>query len=106
MLCQLCKREVDNTTRHHLIPKTTHSKKRIKRDIAPENLRETINVCSSCCSHIHAVISEKDMSLTYNTLESLENHPEVAKFLCWIKKKPGHIQITAKQAGGKFLITR
>ncbi len=40
-ICELCKREVDHTTRHHLIPRTLHRNKWFKKNYS-SNLENTL----------------------------------------------------------------
>lgn len=40
-----------------------------------------------CHRQIHRFITEKDMGMYYNTLESLLTHPEVKKYVEWRSKR-------------------
>lgn len=91
MICELCKRDSDSTTKHHLIPRTLHRNKKAKKLFTRDRMNEKINVCPSCRRQIHALIPEKDMAFQYNTVEALISHPEVAKFLEWIKGRSGDV---------------
>ena len=82
--CELCGREVDKTTRHHLIPRTRHKKKKVQRDHAPQERLRTVDLCPPCHRQLHAVLSEKELQEGYNTLNRIRRHPEMAKFLKWI----------------------
>lgn len=86
-VCCLCDRERHDITRHHLIPRTTHKNKWVKERFLITTLRETVAMCKPCHKQIHVLISEKDMAKTYNTVEDLKAHPEVAKWIDWVKDK-------------------
>ena len=60
--CEICKRENVPLTKHHLIPKLEW-----RRSSVEEGLRE--------------IIAE------YNTIEKLRSHPEIVKFVNWIRGK-------------------
>jgi hypothetical protein len=41
-----------------------------------------------CHNKIHAVLTEKELRDYYHTIERLQGHEEIAKFIKWVKKKP------------------
>ena len=87
MLCELCRcEEADNV--HHLIPRTLHSNKWFKKRFTREEMRSGIQVCKQCQSTIHDLIpDEKELGRHYNTLETLLDHPGIAKYVDWKRKK-------------------
>ncbi|MDZ8138256.1 MAG: HNH endonuclease [Nostoc sp. DedQUE04] len=50
--CELCHREMENLTVHHLVPR--QNTKRKKQDPGP-----TANICSACHHQIHALFDNK-----------------------------------------------
>lgn len=87
-VCELCARVVEKRARHHLIPRTRHGNKRVKRLWSREELNRTVPLCSGCHRQIHRSLTEKDLEREYNTVEALLSHPEVSRFVDWISKKP------------------
>ena len=87
--CQLCRRVVKRgTTEHHLIPRTCHSNKWFKKRFAREQLDETIDVCRDCHKAIHRLIPDvKELGRDCHSLDSLLAHPEIAKFVTWVRKR-------------------
>jgi len=85
--CCLCDRERGDITRHHLIPRTMHSKKWVKERFLITTLRITVPMCKPCHKQIHELITEKDMAREYNTVEDLKAHPEVATWVEWVRDK-------------------
>ena len=83
--CQLCKRPDLALTRHHLIPRMTH--KRARRSDPESNINEIAMICRPCHSHIHTLMTEKEMHRTYNTIEKLAAHEGVQKFVKWLQGK-------------------
>lgn len=88
--CVLCERELP-TTEHHLIPKTNHNNKWFKKKFKKEEMKNRkINVCDDCHSAIHKFIpNEKELGKNYNTIEKLMSHPNLKKFIEWVKNRDG-----------------
>lgn len=86
--CELCKREVERTTKHHLIPRTTHRNKWFRKNFTKEEMHTTVDLCKPCHREIHWQIPEKEMGRHYNTIEKLRNHENVRKFIDWLIKHP------------------
>lgn len=87
MICEFCNREVCLTTRHHLIPRTTHSKKKIRRKFTKQERQETIDVCCDCHKTIHNFIGEMILATNFNTLMLLKEHHYLKKYKNWIEKQ-------------------
>ena len=87
--CEMCKREVDYLTKHHLIPKCRHRNKKNKKNFSRQEVRERVlEICRPCHSNLHNSIDIKELEYDYNTLDKLLKHPEVLRFTRWIRKKP------------------
>jgi hypothetical protein len=87
--CALCGRVTRRgTTEHHLIPRTCHSNKWFKKRYTRQQMLQTIQVCRDCHHAIHDLMpDEKDLGRYHSTIESLQAHPEISKYLAWIKKR-------------------
>jgi hypothetical protein len=85
--CELCKREVSFLTQHHLIPRTTHKRKKRREGFTQEELNRVIWICAPCHKNIHAVLTEKELAEEFNSLEKLLGFPAVAKFTAWVGKQ-------------------
>jgi len=85
--CELCGR-MDKASRHHLIPRTMHSKKRIKRRFIREEMNRLVNFCPNCHFWVHAFFSEAELADQYNTVDALRAHPKVKEYVEWIRSKP------------------
>ncbi len=44
-------------------------------------------LCPPCHKMVHAVLTEKQMAREYSTLESLAAHPEIGRFVEWVRKQ-------------------
>lgn len=76
-ICPLCGRAIPAAQRdaHHLVPKSKGG-------------RETLFLHRICHRQVHAVLSETELARRYHTAEALLSHPEVARFVAWVKTKP------------------
>ncbi|MDX1635679.1 MAG: hypothetical protein R3280_13640 [Marinobacter sp.] len=87
--CELCCRPVARLTRHHLIPRHLHSKKRFQKLFSREDLiTRTLWVCRPCHNAIHKAASEHELGLHFNTRERLLELAELRNFVDWLKDKP------------------
>jgi hypothetical protein len=76
--CPLCGRPLiagPSVNEHHLIPRSHGG-------------RVVGGVHRVCHDKIHAVLSEKDLARDYATWEALRGHPEIARFIDWVRRKP------------------
>lgn len=96
--CALCGRQVENLTRHHLIPRTRHKSRQNKKRFSRMEVKERIALlCRPCHKNIHAVLSEKELESQYNTLEELQAHPDIRKFTNWIRRQPANRSIRVRR---------
>lgn len=89
-ICQLCLRPIPTAQRdaHHLIPKSRGGV-------------DTVILHRLCHRQIHALLTETQLARDYFTVEALRNHPELAKFIQWISRKPTHIRAAIKRSRDK-----
>lgn len=87
--CELCGSKHDYLNFHHLIPRTLHGNKVLKKRYTKEYMKHHgIWICKFYChKQIHEFITEKDMGMEFNTLELLLQHPEVKKYVEWRSKR-------------------
>ncbi len=86
-MCELCGVE-QSYSRHHLIPRTVHSNKWFKKNFTREEMNQIVMVCQGC-HHTINEIDAKELGRNYNTLDKLREHPDLARFIEWKKKKQG-----------------
>lgn len=87
--CELCLRPVAGLTRHHLIPKRLHRKKRFQKLFSREELiTRTLWVCRPCHNAIHQACSEHELGQYYNTRERLMTLDPLVDFVDWLREKP------------------
>ena len=90
-LCELCDRELEKLTRHHLIPRSRHRKilgsKKRRRRIDREYLNRTALLCGPCHRKVHQTFTEAELERDYPTVEALASDPEIGRFVDWISGK-------------------
>ena len=75
--CALCSRDLAQPyNKHHLLPLSEGGKG-----------TTTILLHKICHDKIHAVFSEKELKRHYHTIERLQQHEAMDKFIKWIRKK-------------------
>jgi len=53
-----------------------------------EMLTHILWVCRPCHSHIHTVLSEKELASQFNNRTALLQHPDIQRFVEWLGKRP------------------
>lgn len=76
MFCELCEREVERLTVHHLIPK--------ERD-GRHGPRAAL--CAACYRQIHVLFDNARLERELNCVERLRDTPEMRRFLTWVRKQ-------------------
>ena len=49
---------------------------------------ETVLLHHICHKEIHASLTEAELARDYHSIDALRQHPRIAKFINWIKKRP------------------
>jgi hypothetical protein len=76
-ICAICGRILvlgKSVNEHHLVPKTFKG-------------TEKILIHVICHTKIHSVFSERELLNYYHTPERIKSHPEMDKFILWVRKK-------------------
>ena len=86
--CRLCERVTKRGNEHHLIPRTCHSNKWFRKNYTRQQMQVTVWLCTDCHKAIHLFVpSEKELGRDYNTIDKLLAHPEIERFVEWIRKQ-------------------
>lgn len=73
--CGLCEREVQHTSRHHLVPREEGGR-----------YGPTIDLCQPCHSSVHLLLSNRQLARHYHTVEALRGAEELQKYLHWVRR--------------------
>jgi 5-methylcytosine-specific restriction protein A len=74
--CGLCEREVQATSRHHLVPREEGGKH-----------GPTVDFCQPCHSSVHRFLSNRALARQYASVEALREAEELQTYLRWIRKQ-------------------
>ena len=79
VICPICDRPIPESHKdaHHLVPKSKGGK-------TTEYLHRI------CHRQIHALFTETELATHLNTASALQEHPEMQRFIQWVKSKPDH----------------
>ncbi len=100
--CELGGRQVSERTLHHLIPKTRHRNRRVQRELDRQELRAAVAwLCRGCHSFLHANFTEKTLERRFRTLAALRTHPDVERFVAWIRSKRPDFHPAIRTAHGR-----
>lgn len=84
MQCELCDREVEKITSHHLIPRQKNMDRR------------TAKLCIPCSKQVHALFSNKELK-RLDTTEKLKAEEKIKTWTEWVNKKnPNDIKYHGK----------
>jgi 5-methylcytosine-specific restriction endonuclease McrA len=92
--CELCSRKSVDLTRHHLIPRTRHSNKKSRQLYSREKAATRLAMlCRACHQYVHTLLTEKELERGFNTIDRLREHPEIRKFVDWVRNKPAGLRV-------------
>lgn len=74
--CGLCEREVQSTTRHHLVPREEGGR-----------YGPVVELCQPCHSSVHRFLSNRALARQYCTVEALRGAEELQTYLNWIRRQ-------------------
>ena len=92
-ICQLCSRETDNISDHHLIPKCRSKNKRIKKRHSRDVIRRKVPFCQPCHHTVHRFFTEKDLADSFCTIDALVADEAISKYLIWIQKQKRNFRV-------------
>ena len=88
--CDLCQRESQRFTGHHLVPRSRGGK------FGPK-----ARLCATCHRQLHAMFSESTLAKELNSIESLLANPEVANYVNWVRRQNGPTNFRVRRANNR-----
>lgn len=83
--CALCGRQLAQTVeRHHLVPKS-------------EGGTKTVPVHPICHRTIHAFVTNRELAVSYGTMDQLRERGDMRRYLRWIAGKPPSFRAPTRQ---------
>ena len=90
MQCQLCEREVERYTSHHLVPRSRGGR-----------FGPTVKLCSTCHRQLHALFSEATLAKELNTVELVRSDPRMDDYLRWARRQKDATSFRVRRANGR-----
>lgn len=89
-VCALCDRQIPLGLRdaHHLIPKSRGG-------------FTTVFMHRACHKQIHALFTETELARHYPSVQALQAHPEIVRFINWIKQKSNDLNPPTRRSRRK-----
>ncbi|WP_276497396.1 HNH endonuclease [Pontibacter litorisediminis] len=75
-VCELCGREVQHLSRHHLVPREEGGR-----------YGATADLCQPCHSTLHLTFSNRELAQVYNSIPALQQAEPLQKYLKWVRGK-------------------
>lgn len=75
-ICELCGREVQQVSRHHLVPREEGGR-----------YGATADLCQPCHSTLHLTFNNRELAVVYNSIPALQKAEPLQKYLKWVKTK-------------------
>ena len=86
-VCELCLRESNRYTVHHLVPRAAGGK-----------FGPTASLCPTCHGQLHALFSEGTLAKELNSIERIKANPEMASYLNWASKQKAPTSFRVRRA--------
>ena len=85
--CELCRRDVERRTVHHLVPKARGGR-----------FGPTALLCPTCHRQLHALFSETTLAQELHSIELLRANPQVNNYLRWMRKQKDGANFQVRRA--------
>lgn len=87
-LCPLCDRPIPPAQQdaHHLVPRS-------------QGGTATALLHRICHRQVHALFSERELARDYASADALRAHPDMARFLDWVRTKPADFMERTRRSG-------
>lgn len=90
LACELCLREPERFTVHHLVPRSQGGK------FGPK-----AQLCPTCHRQLHALFSEATLAKELHSVEQIRANPEMAGYLKWVRKQNGPTSFRVRRSNNR-----
>ena len=88
--CELCLREPEKFTVHHLVPRSQGGRFGLKAKL-----------CPTCHRQLHALFSEATLAKELQSLEQIRSNPEMAGYLNWVRKQKSPTNFRVRRSNNR-----
>ena len=85
--CELCRRESERYTMHHLIPRAKGGR------FGPK-----ARLCPTCHRQLHALFSEATLAKELHTIDLIRANPQISEYLRWARRQKGPTSFRVRRA--------
>ena len=85
--CELCLREADRYTVHHLVPRAKGGR------FGPK-----ARLCTTCHRQLHALFSEATLAKELPTIDLIRANPQISEYLRWARRQKGPTSFRVRRA--------
>ena len=85
--CELCLRESERYTMHHLIPRAKGGR------FGPK-----ARLCPTCHRQLHALFSEATLAKELHTIDLIRANPQISEYLRWARRQKGPTNFRVRRA--------
>ena len=85
--CELCLREVERYTQHHLVPRAKGGR------FGPK-----ARLCPTCHRQLHALFSEATLAKELHTIDLIRANPHMSEYLRWARRQKGPTSFRVRRA--------
>lgn len=89
--CPICGREMlagESVDRHHWRPKSRGG-------------RRSAYLHRTCHRKLHSLFTDKELSEEFATPEAVREHPEIRKFIAWVRRQPPETVLRHRKPRGR-----
>lgn len=89
-VCELCLREPEKFTVHHLVPRSQGGR------FGPK-----ARLCPTCHRQLHALFSEATLAKELQSLDQIKANSEMAGYLSWARKQKGPTNFRVRRSNNR-----
>ena len=85
--CELCARETERYTVHHLVPRAKDGR------FGPK-----AKLCPTCHRQLHALFSEATLAKELHSIDLIRANPQMSEYLHWARRQKGPTSFRVRRA--------